>query len=172
MRLFLLLLSFVSVVLGHEGHIALLVDEEIGRSASWLQWIGSFHFIFLHFPIALIVLTAVAELFYSFSKRAIYDYSARFMLIAAAILTLPTAILGLIYSLTGTYTGQMETLLTWHKWFGITAALLAIVTAYVREREGRTKLYLVLIALLFLLVCATAYFGGAMTFGPNQLIPS
>ncbi len=164
MRLFVLLLTFVSVAFGHEGHLALLAEEEIG-SSGWLQWIGSFHFVFVHFPIALIVLTAVAELFYSFSKRPIYDYAARFMLIGAAILTLPTAILGLMYSLTGTYTGHMETLVSLHKWFGITTTLFAIFTAYIREREGRTKLYLCSIFLLFILVCITAHFGGAMTFG-------
>lgn len=67
-----------------------------GRPESWAQWVGGFHFIFLHFPIALIAMTAISELLLICYRRPIFDYAVRFMLIATAILAAPTALFGLI----------------------------------------------------------------------------
>ena len=38
------------LVLAHEGHRAAME----GQPTTWAQWIGSFHLVLLHFPIALI----------------------------------------------------------------------------------------------------------------------
>lgn len=151
-----LLLNFF--VFAHEDH-----QNEM--SITWLQWVGSFHLILLHFPIALINMLAVAELLLILSKRPIFDFSSRFLIISAAILTPLTALLGLIYSFSFTYEGLMETFLLWHMWLGISTAILAVVAAYIRERWGRTTTYLFCLILLLLLVNITGFFGGSMTFG-------
>lgn len=70
-------------VFGHEGHKDMeeqeIIQESVhptqgeqpttkqfgGRPESWMQWIGSFHFIFLHFPLALIAMTAISELLFA-----------------------------------------------------------------------------------------------------------
>ena len=42
-------ISWVIHLLAHEGH----AGQSAGLKA-WMQWIGNFHIIFLHFPIALV----------------------------------------------------------------------------------------------------------------------
>lgn len=183
----LCLFSF-TILYSHEGHKEIEKKEAIqentpsiqdqspitqfeGRPQSWTQWIGSFHFIFLHFPIALIAMTAISEFLFAWSSRPIFDYAARFMLISAAILAIPTALLGLIYSYTSTYTGLLADFVWWHMWTGISTAIFAIIVASLRERYGTTKLYYACLVLLFLLVNITGFLGGGMTFGPYHMHP-
>ena len=73
-------------------------SNEGGSSITWLQWLGSFHMIFLHFPVALINMVAISEFLFVIAKKPVFEISSRFMLIAAAITAPPTAMLGLIYS--------------------------------------------------------------------------
>lgn len=142
-----------------------------GRPQSWIQWIGGFHFILLHFPLALIAMTGFSELLLAYYHYPIFDYASRFMLIAAAILAVPTALLGLIYSYTATYSGLLADFVWWHMWAGITTAALALFVAFLRERYGTVKLYYTCLIVLFLLVNITGFLGGGMTFGPYHMLP-
>lgn len=176
------------MLFGHEGHkgtdenkpkkesVQTTQDQPAGkqyegRPQSWMQWIGSFHFIFLHFPIALIAMTVISELLFVWYPSPIFDYSTRFMLIAAAILAVPTALLGLTYSYTTTYNGILADFVSWHMWFGFATAIFAIFVAFIRERWGISELYYTCLFLLFLLVNITGFLGGGMTFGPYQMLP-
>lgn len=146
------------------------LDQE-GRPATWLQWIGSFHLILLHFPIALINMLAVSEILLAWFRRPIFEGASRFLLIAAAIVAPPTALLGLIFSYSAPYYGLEATFLVWHMWLGISTALLAVAIAVMREVMGINKLYYACLALLVLMVNATSFFGGGVTFGPFQMLP-
>ena len=185
MKIFLLLcfLAFSFLALAHEGHeekkAATLenVQEKTsetlqqGRPTSWTQWIGSFHLILLHFPIALIYMLAISELLWVWCKKPMFESSSRFLMISVAIITPPTALLGLIYSYSASYEGLMETFLWWHMWFGILTATLAITLAFIKEKIGTTKFYYVGLFILFLIVNITGFFGGGMTFGPYHMHP-
>ena len=121
----LLCLLCFTCLFGHEGHQNTEENENKkemvnplpesqppakhlgGRPLNWTQWIGSFHFILLHFPIALIIMTGISEILLAWLQRPIFDYASRFMIIAAAILAVPTAMLGLIYSYTTSYSGLL-----------------------------------------------------------------
>ena len=142
-----------------------------GRPLTWTQWVGSFHFIFLHFPIALIAMTVISEFLFTYFQRPIFDYASRFMLIGAAIFAVPTALLGLTYSYTASYSGILADFIWWHMWFGIATAVYAILVAFLLERSGRNKLYYVSLFLLFLLMNITGFLGGGMSFGPYHMYP-
>ncbi len=146
-------------------------DMQMGRPLNWMQWIGNFHFMFLHFPIALIMMTGVSEILWAWSQRPIFDYASRFMLIAAAILGIPTALLGLILSFVTSFSGLLGSFVWWHMWAGISTALFAIIVVFIRQRKGVSKLYYVNFFVLFLLVNITGYLGGGMTFGPYHILP-
>lgn len=180
-------LSF-TFLFGHEGHKEMhenksmkesvqtthgppTVKQNEGRPQSLIQWIGSFHFIFLHFPIALIAMTVISEILFAWYASPIFDYASRFMLIAAAVLAVPTALLGLTYSYTASYTGLLADFVWWHMWFGFATAIFAIFVAFIRERWGISKLYYTCLTLLFLLVNVTGFLGGGMTFGPYHMLP-
>ncbi len=183
----LCLMSF-TFLFGHEGHKEMHENKSIkesvqttqdqpavklyeGRPQSWTQWIGSFHFIFLHFPIALIVMTVISEILFAWYVSPIFDYASRFMLFAAAISAIPTALLGLTYSYTASYNGLLADFVWWHMWFGSATAVFAIFVAFMRERLGISKLYYTSLVLLFLLVNVTGFLGGGMTFGPYHMHP-
>ncbi|CDZ81812.1 putative membrane protein [Candidatus Rubidus massiliensis] len=189
---FLFLFCFISfgfVVFAHEGHQEQMQQKEHvqekeegiteknkqsdigGRPLTWLQWIGTLHLIFLHFPIALINMVAISELLFALFKKPMFEIFSRFMLIAAAIIAPPTALLGLIYSYSATYNGLMETFLWWHMWFGISTAIFTIAVTFTREYFGVSRLYYSCVAFLFLMINITGFFGGGMTFGPYHMHP-
>jgi len=146
-------------------------DQDLGQPKTWLEWIGGFHLVINHFPIALLNMTALAELLYAWYRRPLFSDAARFMLVSGAILAVPTAILGVIYSYSGTYEGIFAALLRLHMWFGIATAILALVTAYLRESQGTTTLYYTALVFLFLIVNFTGMLGGNLVFGPYHMVP-
>ncbi len=182
-------ISFGFAVFAHEGHQEQMQQKEHvqekkediteknkqsdtgGRPLTWWQWVGTFHLIFLHFPIALINMVIISELLFALFKKTMFEISSRFMLIAAAIVATPTALLGLVYSYSATYHGIMETFLWWHMWFGISTAIFAIAVTLIREYFGVNWLYYSCLALLFLMINITGFFGGGMTFGPYHMHP-
>lgn len=165
----------------HEGHsekqelTSEIEQEKIketaqeGRPTTWTQWIGSFHLIFLHFPIALINMLGISECLFIWYKRPIFEFSSKFLLVSAAIMAPPTALLGLLYSYSSSYSGLIETFLLWHMWLGIGTATLTVTIAFLRETMGLSKLYYASLGLLVLMINATGFFGGGMTFGPFHM---
>jgi uncharacterized membrane protein len=147
-------------------------SEEIAESPqTWLQWLGTFHLVFLHFPIALIIMTVLSELLFLWNPHPLYDAASQFMLTAGAALSIPTALLGVIYSYSSTYTGIYADLIFWHMWLGIALVFLAVALTYVRLNYGPSPFYYIALLVLFLLVNATAFLGGEMTFGPYHMLP-
>lgn len=142
-----------------------------GRPQNWAQWVGGFHFIFLHFPIALLIMTGVAELLLIWFQKPMFDFASRFMIIAAAVLAAPTVVSGLINRYTTTYDGQLADLIWWHMLAGIATAIFAIFVAILRKRSGASKLYYICLIVLLLLVNVAGYLGGAVTFGPYHMYP-
>lgn len=176
-------LTFSFLAFAHEGHEEKKIptsenfQEKVkettqdGRPTSWTQWIGSFHLILLHFPIALINMLAISELLWACYKKPIFESSSRFLMISSAIVAPPTALLGFIYSYSASYEGLMEIFLWWHMWLGILTAALTVALAFIKEKVGISRLYYAGLFILFILVNVTGFFGGGMTFGPYHMHP-
>lgn len=185
MKLFFLLCFFCTscFALAHEGHqekkaptsenLEEKTEESVqeGRPTTWTQWIGSFHLILLHFPIALVNMLAISECLFAWYRRPIFGFSSKFLLISAAIVAPPTALLGLIYSYSASYSGLTETFLLWHMWLGIGTAVFTIFLAFMREQIKLNKFYYSCLAMLVLMINITGFFGGGMTFGPLHMLP-
>ena len=163
----------------HEGHHLQVGDIENSwlkpdpLSSNWdrfIDWIGGFHFVFLHFPIAMIVMSVAAELLGVWFRNPLFSDAARFMILTAAIFAPITALLGLALGYHSNYQGAELDLYTWHRLFGLLTAGLAVITAILREGytyrifRSLTGYYIALVA-LFILVSLTGSFGGEMTFG-------
>ena len=162
----LFILSMGIYLQAHEGHEALATFS----FASWLEGVGRFHLLFLHFPIALIVMTVTAEWLGIWFANPLFNQAARFMILAAAIFAPITALLGLAFGYGQNYTGISLDLYVWHRNFGLLTAGLAILTAILKERyirEYTTSLaaYYLCLFLLFLSVSLAGAFGGSLTFG-------
>lgn len=153
---------------GHEGHKSMTA---VLMLKSWMQWIGNFHFIFLHFPIALIVMTVISECLFWKYKNPFFDHASRFMLIAAAVSTIPTVLTGFAFSYGVAYEGNIADLFWWHRFLGIFIAALSFLTVIFKEltvrKTIRSSIYSCSLAILFIFINITGYLGGEMTFGPH-----
>jgi uncharacterized membrane protein len=142
-----------------------------GDANAWSHWLGNYHFIFVHFPIALIIMACVAELIFTWKKDPRYSFVVNFLLISAAILVIPTVISGLSLKESGMGTGDSSLLLEWHEIFGIITLSLTFITLVLRNFQTSRKLYLVSLIFLLISLCVTAQLGGLMAFGDFNLLP-
>lgn len=138
----------------------------------FLRWLGKFHLLMLHFPIALLVVAAVAESWSVVRASRLPAPTVRFLLLLGATSAVTTAALGWLHALSG-YGAGMPRLLALHRWLGTAAGLWAIVTAVYSERDVRCGIRTPTTrAALFagaLLIGLTGHFGGMLTHGEEFL---
>ncbi len=149
-----------------EGNMILAHAGE--HSSGFVHWLGMFHFLFLHFPIASALLAAAAELLYIWKKDERFAFTASFLLWAAALAAIPTAMAGLLLA-EGREIPFGGTL--WlHRLFGLGTLLLSLSAAFLSSRPNR-KLYLFILALLVMFVFITGDLGGDMSFPGFEWLP-
>lgn len=151
----------------HDGHHEL--GETVGE---WIRWFGVFHLIFLHFPIALIVMTCVSELFYFYKKLPFFEHASQFMLLGAAIFAVPTVLFGFALSYGVSYEEPMKSVLWWHQLIGsailgLLGIALVLRAQYQQNKRNSLRPYYICLALLFVLVNVTGYLGGLLAFGTD-----
>jgi uncharacterized membrane protein len=134
----------------------------------FLLWIGKFHLLLLHFPIALVVAASVGEFWSLVQSSRVPGPAVRFCLLLGAISAVATVALGWLHALGGHGAG-MPRILTFHRWLGTTAGLSVVVTAILSEGDARRGIRsLTTRTLLFvgaLLIGLTGHFGGILTQG-------
>ena len=86
-----------------------------------LRWLGRFHLLMLHFPIALVVAAGLGEIWSVWRRDPSPSESVRFCFWLGALAALPTAGLGWIHAAAGNGFDS-SSLLTAHRWLGTTAA--------------------------------------------------
>lgn len=181
MSICLLMLSIIFFIDAHDGMHSfspfsaeadfLMGDTKTSdRLTSWLNEIGRFHLLMVHFPIALITMTVVAECLWIWFKNPIFDHAARFMILSAAIFAVPTALLGLAFGYGQNFEGLSLELYVWHRYFGLLTVGLVIIAAILRERYVRQMAsslisYYICLFILFICVSLTGAFGGGLAFG-------
>ena len=135
--------------------------------ANWVQFIGRFHPLLVHFPIALFLLVPILEIV---GRSARFDYlrlSVNFVLGLAMLGATTAAILGWCLARSGGYSGR---LITQHMWGGVVLSIVCWVCWLLRTRLrefGDT--YTIALALGVGLVAWTGYRGGQLSLGPNHL---
>lgn len=151
---------------------SLYADLASGISSdAWMRWFGNYHYIFLHFPIALIIMACVAELLLLWRKNPGYAFIVNFLLISAAILAIPTVLSGLSLEESGAVTEKTQPLLEWHEFFGFVTFSLTVITVIIRNFLGWYFLYLCSLIVLLISVIITAHLGGIMAFEDFNLLP-
>ncbi|PYX63741.1 MAG: hypothetical protein DMG78_31320, partial [Acidobacteria bacterium] len=82
----------------------------------WMQFIGRFHPLVVHFPIALVLLVPILELVGRSARLSYLRLSTSFLLGLAALSATAAAVLGWCLGRSGGYSGP---LVTQHMWGGI-----------------------------------------------------
>ncbi|MFQ5346350.1 MAG: DUF2231 domain-containing protein [Rhodothalassiaceae bacterium] len=157
---------------GHEH------DHAAHEHGSWartgferfLAWLGAFHPAATNFPIALLILAALAELLYAARGKEAHRTAARFCLWAGALAAMGTAVLGWFYA--GFDPAADDPLLAGHRWNGSLVALVALLALWLGVRHwrgtGGAGPYRASLFLVAVLAGLNGYLGGRMLYGADH----
>ncbi len=137
----------------------------------FLDWIGRFHVIVVHFPIGLLLGAAIGELWSVWRKKRVPDPTIHFCILLGAISAVVAAVLGWIHAANGF--GAGSAVLPWHRWFGVATAAGAViltVLSVIDIRRGSRSVWFWLVLLLeTVLVSVAGHLGGALVHGADFL---
>jgi uncharacterized membrane protein len=94
-----------------------------------LEWIGRFHPVSTHFPVALMLVAVFAESLAWWTQRESWLQTVRFLVVLAALGAVATGVLGWINAYFSSYSKEPGALLWWHRWLGSGTAVWAVVCA-------------------------------------------
>jgi uncharacterized membrane protein len=133
-----------------------------------LHWLGRFHVVVVHFPIALLLAGLAGELWAVWRRSRVPSPAVRFCVLLGAASAVPAATLGWLHAWGGYGAGAPE-VLALHRWTGTAAAVGAVVLAALSEADAsrgvRSVWFRVLLLLVALLVGAAGHFGGTLVHG-------
>ena len=139
--------------------------------------LGDLHPVLVHFPIALILVAAVAEAMFISTRQTEFGDAARFMVFAAAWMSIAAALAGIAAASGETFTPELGRAFTVHRAAGIATpvvTLLAAAMAGGARRSGQIwelMLYRVLLFIAVLGVGIAGFYGGELAHGPGAIGP-
>ena len=142
-----------------------------------IPYLGRFHVMVIHFPIALLSVAALLAFFGFIRKDKKYHEAIRYCLGIGALSALGAVALGLANAVNADYVGTLEQVFRWHRILGISTAAVAVIAWVAFEvsikNEGKKipVFPLLLVMLAALLVGITGHLGGSLVFGWEYLIP-
>jgi uncharacterized membrane protein len=165
LRLGLLALAPILIVLV----LLVFFPPDGNERAKWAQFIGRFHPLAVHFPIALFLLVPILELAGLNSRLSYLRLSAGFVLGLATVCAIVAAMLGWCLARSGGYSGPI---MTQHMWGGISLAAVCWLCWMLRASANRPGLrfaYAAALATGVVLVVWTGYRGGQLSQGEDHL---
>ena len=136
-----------------------------------MAYIGKFHPLLVHFPIALVLAAAAAELVVLATTRTAWHTVAVANIRAGAALGVVTAITGWLFASSPLVDASPS--LEWHRWVGMAGAAGAIGAALLSSRlpvpSRRSFVYRVTLFVTALLVAITGHLGGTLVWGAGFL---
>ena len=151
------------------GGLLLLLPPDGVERAEWAQFIGRFHLLVIHFPIALILLVPVLEIAGRTKRFGNLSASVDIILAFATLSAIVAASLGWCLARSGNYSGR---LVTQHMWGGVFVAALCWLCWMLHGRvaDRRSELsYACALVVVVGLVSWTGYRGGQLSQGENHL---
>lgn len=134
---------------------------------SWVKVFGRMHPMMLHFPVVLIILYIAWALWIA-PKYPAAKEAGRLLLLTAAFTAVVTAIMGIILSKEEGYDPDA---LAWHKWSGISLALITFIWYSLDNILGQHKGALITTAsAVFILLVVAGDLGAGITHGENYLL--
>ncbi|MCE5324884.1 MAG: hypothetical protein LLG01_00570 [Planctomycetaceae bacterium] len=136
---------------------------------------GKLHLLVLHFPLALIIVAALADALWLWRRKTIFQEAGYFCIVLGAAAAIPAMATGIMLISTMNLTGDVAELGEMHESLGIMTTTVAALAAVVRILR-KNKLsgtwgwaYAVLIAAAAALVALTGHYGGLLAFGKDYL---
>lgn len=164
------------IVTGPES--AKISPQEVQKvtEAFWtktFEWLGRFHVLIVHFPIALYILAFVAEVCGMYSSSGAWRQIAGFNLFFATLSALCAAVFGWLLAQGWTGSPSLLETLERHRWLGISFTVLSVVSLGLWYIQGRRKVpflrtaYMIVLFIGVILVGLTGHFGGTLVYGAD-----
>lgn len=139
----------------------------------WLwQFLGRLHPLIVHFPIGVLIVALLLELFTVNKRKPELRSGIHLLLIVGALSAVLAAIFGWLLQEQDQYSGDI---LGFHKWFGIATAVLAAIALMVhrqivvKSHWQLLKTYRAILVITVVGVSVTGHFGASLTHGPDFL---
>jgi len=132
-----------------------------------IKYVGKFHLMVLHFPIAFLLAGALVQWYQVIRKKG--GSVVPLLLWFGAIGAVAAATLGWMYAYDSVYFGEDDNLLFWHRWLGTGTAILALIVLSLRNKLSAKALAIAL-TLCAGMVAAAAHFGASLAYGPDFLM--
>ncbi|MEX2231612.1 MAG: c-type cytochrome domain-containing protein [Cyclobacteriaceae bacterium] len=134
--------------------------------SSIAEFFGHFHPLVVHLPIGILLMAVLLHWLSGNPKFHAFRAVVPFVVLCGMITAIIACISGYLLSISDDYN---ETLVGWHKWMGISVALVSILW-YFQERNFRfTRSLKYLSGGLFVLIMITGHLGGVLTHGSDYL---
>jgi len=135
---------------------------------TFFSWLGRFHPVVVHFPIALLISAALGEALFARTQNTLFSNAVRFCIWVGAAGALAAAPLGWMFA--GFRLVDDEWVLTAHRWAGTTTFMATLTLFWVSERTfraanaSRTSLRVALVGVACL-VSLTGFLGESLLYG-------
>jgi uncharacterized membrane protein len=152
-----------------------MASAHTATGQGWGVFLGRFHPALVHFPVALVLVALVAEGLCIACRDGRYADIARFLILAAAWLSVPAAITGFLRAGSITLDADEQQLFAIHRVAGIATPVLVFLCAGLGEgvrRSGQIwelMLYRVVLVLAAISTLVAGYVGGEIVFGGFSL---
>jgi mono/diheme cytochrome c family protein len=135
------------------------------------EFVGKFHILTIHFPIALLAAAAVGELWSAVRRRGTPLAAVRFCLWLGAAAAVASAGLGWLHAYYAG--GEPEEVLWLHRWLGTAVGAMSPLVAWQSERDSRVAVRRSWVRWSIIamagLVGVAAHFGGTLVYGTSFL---
>jgi uncharacterized membrane protein len=147
--------------------LAVLLPPDGKERGDWMQFIGRFHPLLVHFPIALFLLVPILEVVGRYARFGHLHLSVNFVLLLATLSAIIAVVFGWCLGRSGGYSG---TLITQHMWGGILLAIVCWLCWLLSSVPLKSSVvYPIALVVGAGLVAWTGYRGGQLSLGPNHL---
>jgi len=149
-------------------------DAEPPSKPDPLRYVGRFHPPMVHFPIALILAAAFAEFLFMMTGRPAFESASGFMTSMGAWTAVAAASLGWFSAIGAGYKGELEGVLSVHRWVGTATAAIAtaawVLSLLARRKQTRGLRWGFRATLLLasILVASAGFYGGLLVFGTDH----
>jgi len=146
-----------------------------GDAPHWQVLLGRLHPALVHFPVALALVALVAELLCIARRDGRYNDAARFMITAAAWISLPAAVTGFLRADAVSLDAEEQALFAVHRVAGIVTPILIFLCAGLAEGTRRSGqvweqiLYRLVLVLAAASAAIAGHYGGEIVFGAFRL---
>ncbi len=137
-----------------------------------IRFLGKFHPLVVHFPIALVLATVAAEVLSAVSRKPVFAEAARFMIVLAGLSVVLTVGLGWAAGAFAEYTGDASRTLWLHRWLGTVSGILVVLTAVLSEvsrlknQERPFRIwYRTSLFIAGVMIGLTGHFGATLIYG-------